>query len=78
MKNSGKVIFLTASPQTIYERVKDSSDRPLLEGKKNTDAIREMIEIRRPIYEAAADFRISTDGKSIEEICREVYEQARR
>lgn len=78
MKNSGKVIFLTASPQTIYERVKGSSDRPLLEGKKNTDAIREMIEIRRPIYEAAADFRISTDGKSIEEICREVYEQARR
>ena len=33
MKKNGKVVLLTASPETIYERVKDSNDRPLLKRK---------------------------------------------
>ena len=32
MKACGIVVLLTASPETIYERVKDSHDRPLLSG----------------------------------------------
>ena len=31
MKKNGKVIWLTASPETIFERVRDNHDRPLLE-----------------------------------------------
>jgi len=31
MKKSGKVILLTAKPETILERVKENHDRPLLE-----------------------------------------------
>ena len=26
------VVLLTASPETIYERVKDNNDRPVLQG----------------------------------------------
>ena len=32
MKKNGRVVLLTASPQTIYERVKDSDERPVLKG----------------------------------------------
>ena len=32
MKKSGKIIFLTATPETILSRVKDGTDRPLLNG----------------------------------------------
>src|SRR5699024_11281036 len=35
MKKNGRVVFLTASPETILERVKDDEDRPLLQGHKN-------------------------------------------
>lgn len=47
MKKNGKVILLTASPETIYERVKDSDDRPVLNGRKNVKGISELMEQRR-------------------------------
>ncbi len=72
MKKNGKVVLLTASPETIYERVKDSNDRPLLEGRKNTAFISELMQQRRPRYEAAADLIIQTDGKTCAAICEEL------
>ena len=39
MKQSGKVVLLTASPETVYERVKDSSNRPVLNGHMNVEYI---------------------------------------
>ena len=34
MKKNGRVVLLTAKPETILDRVKDSHDRPLIENKK--------------------------------------------
>lgn len=78
MKRNGKVVFLTASPETILERVKNDDDRPLLNGHKNVEYISRMMETRRPKYEAAADFIISTDGKSSYDICREIVLELQR
>lgn len=75
MKKSGCIVLLTATPETILERVKQDDNRPLLHGKKDVASIRDMIDSRRPKYEAAADFSISTDGKEIEEICKEMIEK---
>lgn len=72
MKSSGKIIFLAATPETIYERVKDSTDRPILNGHMNVEYISELMEKRRALYEAAADVRIDVDGKSISEVCEEI------
>ena len=72
MKESGKIVLLTAEPGTIYERVKDSTERPVLNGNMNVGYIEELMEKRRPKYEAAADVTIATDGKTSEEICEEI------
>ena len=72
MKESGKIVLLTASPETILERVKHDENRPLLKGNKNVEFIREMMEKRRPHYEAAADIIVKTDGKFISDICKEI------
>ena len=72
MKKSGKVVLLTANPETILEHVKHSHDRPLLENNKNVDYIAELMEKRREAYEAAADIVIATDGKSVYDICEEI------
>lgn len=74
MKECGKIVLLTAEPGTIYERVKDSTDRPVLNGNMNVSYIEELMEKRRPKYEAAADVKVATDGKTAEEICREILE----
>ena len=72
MKENGRIVLLTASPETILARVKRSSARPLLEGRKNIAAITELMEKRMAAYEAAADMIVGTDGKSPEQICREI------
>ena len=74
MKSNGLVVWLTAEPETILERVKDDHNRPLLEGNKNVDYIRDMMEKRREKYEGAADAVVNTDGKSAETICKEIYD----
>jgi len=56
----------------VFYRVKDSTNRPILNGNMNVEYIGELMEKRRALYEAAADVKISTDGKSIDEITDEV------
>jgi shikimate kinase len=72
MKESGKIILLSAKPETIYDRLKDSDDRPLLHGNMNVPFIAEMIEKRRPRYESAADYTVTVDNKTLDDICREI------
>ena len=72
MKKNGRVVLLTASPETIYERVKDSDDRPILNGNNNVEFIAQLMEKRREKYEAAADVVIQTDDKTILQICEEL------
>lgn len=72
MKKYGKVVLLTASPEEILKRLRDDDGRPLLNGKKNVNAISELMEQRRKRYEEAADIIICTDGKTKEEICDEL------
>lgn len=72
MKKNGKIIFLAATPETIYERVKDSTERPILNGHMNVEYIGELMEKRRALYEAAADIHIDVDGKSVSAVCEEI------
>lgn len=68
----GEILLLTAEPETIYERVKDSTNRPLLNGNMNIPYIKELMEKRRPFYEKAATAIVSTDGKTVSEIADEI------
>lgn len=75
MKKSGKIVLLTASPETVYGRVKDSHDRPLLENNKSVAYISELMEKRRAKYEAAADIVIKTDGQDVPAICAQLFQK---
>lgn len=72
MRRCGSVVLLTARPEVILERVRESDDRPLLQGHKNVAYIAELMEARRPRYEAAMDVTVDTSDRTIEEVCREV------
>ena len=72
MKESGVIVWLTAEPETILERVKHGTDRPILNGHMNVEYITELMAKRHDCYDAAADYAVATDGKSLEEICEEI------
>ncbi len=75
MKRSGKIVYLTAKPETIFERVRYSKDRPILNGNMNVEYIAQLMEKRRALYEAAADITVATDGRTKKEICDEIAEK---
>lgn len=74
MKKNGKVVLLTAKPETIFERVKNNHDRPLLENNKSVEFIEELMLKRKDKYIAAADVVIETDNKEKQQICHELID----
>ncbi len=73
MKESGEVVFLSAAPETIFERVKNGRNRPLLNGHMNVEYIRGLMEERMPYYELAKTKEIITDGRSPQKIAKEIF-----
>lgn len=72
MRRSGTVVYLSAAPETIYGRVKDAHNRPLLEGNMNVEYIAQLLQARLPKYLEAADVTVETDGHDIQQICQEI------
>ncbi len=68
----GQVFYLRAGAETIYERVKSDTTRPLLQGDDPKAKIRALLRERDGFYEAAADVIIDVDDKSFEEILDEI------
>lgn len=72
MKERGTVILLTASPETIYQRIKENRDRPVLHNRMSIEAIAELMKEREDCYIQAADVTVCTEGKNVDEICNEI------
>lgn len=75
MQALGKIVLLTAAPEAIYERVRSSDNRPLLQDHKDVGYIRELMEKRMPFYERAADIQVATDNRMICDIAKEILEK---
>lgn len=72
LKKCSRIVLLTASPETIFERVKSSDERPVLNGNMNVEFIKELMAKRGDYYKNAADVIVETDHKSIQQICEEL------
>ncbi len=72
LKKLGTVIYLRAKPETIAERLKGDTTRPLLQTENPVQRIQEMLQKRASIYEQAADVILDVDDKSFEEILDEI------
>ncbi len=72
MKKSGTIVLLTATPETIFDRVKHSTNRPVLNGNMNVEYIAYLMNKRKAAYEAACDLTVVTDGKAPDMIAGEI------
>jgi shikimate kinase len=73
LKHTGMLFWLTASVETITQRIGGDTQRPSLTGTKSfLDEIQEVLRERTPKYQAAADYVVVTDGHSVEQIADEV------
>jgi len=73
LKKKGVFFYLAASPETIYQRVKGQSQRPLLNDDNPQKKIKELLTKREETYKQA-DHIIDTNGKSTASVCKEIVE----
>lgn len=77
LRSLGEVFYLSANAQTIYNRVKEQTQRPLLNTKDPKKTIEDILSSRLEKYEKSGE-KIVTDNKNIEQIAREIYEKVMR
>ena len=70
---AGFVVWLQALPATLMARVKEGSERPLLQGR-GTATLERLAVVRAAAYEAAADAVVDTDGLTVPEVVDGVLE----
>ena len=72
IKTSGKVIYLRANANTIYENIKDSfADRPYLKNNFSVFTVEKKLEEMKPYYEELANYIIDVDNKNVDKIFKE-------
>lgn len=67
-------IYLSANPDTIFNRIKSDTTRPLLQVNNPKKEIEKILNQRIKFYKLA-NLEIITDNKTIDEITDEIYEK---
>jgi len=72
----GKVIWLKASPETLWRRIQadttTAARRPNLTVAGGLDEIHQLLANREALYRQCADHTIDTDGKPLDQVATEV------
>ena len=68
LKKLGTVVYLRVQPETVCERLKGDTTRPLLQGDNPQEKVRTLMESRKDAYESCADLIIDVDDKDVVQI----------
>lgn len=74
LKQHALIVCLWASPESIWQRVRNQAHRPLLQDPDPLNRIRSLLEERTPFYRQA-DVLINTGMRSIKEVAQQVLIQ---
>lgn len=73
LKRKSRIVYLTMSPAVILKRVlSGGGERPLLKVANPTLAIRELLRLRKPFYERAADIKINTSKLNVDAVVEQI------
>ena len=71
----GQVIYLSASKEQLYERMRRDKSRPLLQVEDREKVIAELLEVRDPLYREVADIVFSAEGGSSAKVAKVLLEE---
>ena len=72
LKENGSVVYLTASTEQLVERTYKDKKRPLLQVDDPESKIRELIQLRDPLYREVSDVIVATDRRSPKVVAQEI------
>ena len=78
MRQSGKVVWLTARPEIILKRMSGDAAtperRPSLTGCGPLEEIVQLLARREPMYRETADLTVNTENRTPEELTAEILD----
>lgn len=75
LKQLGTVIYLRVRPETVYQRLKNDTTRPLLQCENPLERIRELLENRKNAYESCADIIVDVDDCNTEQVLAKIEKE---
>ncbi len=61
----GRIIYLKADIDELFARVSKDTNRPLLQTENPKEKLRQLLELRAPIYSQLADVTVETGSGAI-------------
>lgn len=68
LKQIGTVVWLEAPVNVLIERASRRRTRPLLQTENPAAKLSELLAVRQPLYEKAADLRVDTEARNHHEV----------
>lgn len=65
LSSSGLVVYLRTSVDQQIRRLRQDKQRPLLQTPNRRRKLREMADLRNPLYESVCDITVDTGGRSM-------------
>ncbi|HSN17610.1 MAG TPA: shikimate kinase AroK [Gammaproteobacteria bacterium] len=78
LKSRGCVIYLRASLEAQAARTAQNRHRPLLHTEDRESRLKQLFEMRRPLYEGLADVTIDTDSGQVKQITQRIIKELER
>ncbi|MNZ63257.1 Shikimate kinase 1 [compost metagenome] len=78
LKGGGRVVYLHASVEQQIARTARDKGRPLLQKPNPGQILRDLMEIRDPLYREIADVVVETDERPPRMVVQEILERLRR
>ena len=72
LRGMGRIIWLDADEEILWQRASRYSTRPLLQTPDPRAQFAELLRERLPFYQTAADYRINTSSSTIAEVTDEI------
>jgi shikimate kinase len=65
LRENGTVLYLHAEPETLWQRLRNSRQRPMLHSTDPRNRLVELYHLRDPLYREVADHVIESDREAV-------------
>ncbi len=72
MRERGTVVYLEASVDQLYERIRCSTHRPLINTQNPRQMLQDIVDKRLPIYTELAHLTVNTDRRRVRHVAHDI------
>jgi shikimate kinase len=77
LKQGGTVLYMHATPETLWERTRHSKHRPLLQAPDPFARVQELYAMRDALYREVADAVVESDREQVNRLAHRLEQQLR-